>query len=275
MLKVCQNGQTRIAAHRGTFGGNIIQNTIAAFDNALLHGADIIELDVVLSKDGVFYIFHDGYEKEVLGINQHLKHLTSAQIDQLVCTNAFEQASGVGLSRLEDVLEHFRGRALINVDRSWHNWKEIISFLDKHQAHDFCMLKSPVHPQLLEQLAASKSNLMYVPIVKSVEEYHQVREYDVNLVGVELIFGSLEDALVQPTMMKHFKDSQLFTWVNAIDLGKKYNLSAHLTDTGAITEGFDQHWGKLIDLGFDILQTDWPMLLRSYILTRKKGKGNV
>ena len=113
---MCQNGQTRIAAHRGTFGGNIIQNTIAAFDNALLHGADIIELDVVLSKDGVFYIFHDGYEKEVLGINQHLKHLTSAQIDQLVCTNAFEQASGVGLSRLEDVLEHFRGRALINVD---------------------------------------------------------------------------------------------------------------------------------------------------------------
>ena len=36
-----------IAAHRGTSGANIIQNTIGAYENALLHGADILELSLI------------------------------------------------------------------------------------------------------------------------------------------------------------------------------------------------------------------------------------
>lgn len=35
-----------IAAHRGTCGGNIIQNTALAYECALAHGADMIEIDV-------------------------------------------------------------------------------------------------------------------------------------------------------------------------------------------------------------------------------------
>ena len=31
-----------IAAHRGTSGANIIQNTIGAYENALLHGACLL-----------------------------------------------------------------------------------------------------------------------------------------------------------------------------------------------------------------------------------------
>ena len=41
----CMNNRVLIAAHRGTSGANIIQNTIGAYENALLHGADIVELD--------------------------------------------------------------------------------------------------------------------------------------------------------------------------------------------------------------------------------------
>lgn len=44
-----------IAAHRGTSGANIIQNTIGAYENALLHGADILELDVIQTVDGDFF----------------------------------------------------------------------------------------------------------------------------------------------------------------------------------------------------------------------------
>ena len=44
-----------IAAHRGTSGANIIQNTIGAYENALLHGADILEMDVI-----------DVYKRQVL-----------------------------------------------------------------------------------------------------------------------------------------------------------------------------------------------------------------
>lgn len=49
-----------IACHRGFYGANIIQNTIESSKLALKSGADIVEIDICKSKDGKYYIFHDG-----------------------------------------------------------------------------------------------------------------------------------------------------------------------------------------------------------------------
>src|SRR5436853_3615034 len=47
-----------VFAHRG--GGRLApENTIAAFDNGLALGADGLELDVHLSRDGVVIVHHD------------------------------------------------------------------------------------------------------------------------------------------------------------------------------------------------------------------------
>src|SRR5689334_25293833 len=47
-----------VFAHRG--GGALApENTLAAFDNGLALGADGLELDVQLSKDGVVVVHHD------------------------------------------------------------------------------------------------------------------------------------------------------------------------------------------------------------------------
>ncbi|NMA64834.1 MAG: hypothetical protein GX957_01155 [Clostridiaceae bacterium] len=43
-----------IAAHRGSCGGNIPPNTIAACEAAIAQGADILEVDVARSSDGRF-----------------------------------------------------------------------------------------------------------------------------------------------------------------------------------------------------------------------------
>lgn len=46
-----------VAAHRGTSGGNIPPNSIAAFDIALKEGADILEMDLFQSIDGELFVF--------------------------------------------------------------------------------------------------------------------------------------------------------------------------------------------------------------------------
>ena len=51
-----------VAAHRGTSGGNIPPNSIAAFDIALKEGADILEMDLFQSIDGELFVFHTGME---------------------------------------------------------------------------------------------------------------------------------------------------------------------------------------------------------------------
>lgn len=70
-----------IIAHRGLWGGNIIQNTREAAELSIRAGADIIEIDICKSKDGVYYLFHNGMEKYLLGTEEPLQNITSKTID--------------------------------------------------------------------------------------------------------------------------------------------------------------------------------------------------
>lgn len=47
------------SAHRGFVEGELKENSLAAYYNATLHGADMIETDARLSKDGVLIVNHD------------------------------------------------------------------------------------------------------------------------------------------------------------------------------------------------------------------------
>ena len=48
-----------IASHRGRFGGNIVENTLSAFEAAVSCGADIVETDIRRTADGEMVLFHD------------------------------------------------------------------------------------------------------------------------------------------------------------------------------------------------------------------------
>ncbi len=56
-----------IFAHRGSRLLNP-ENTILAFQNAVDFGADVVETDVQLTKDGKLVIFHDGMSKMLSNI---------------------------------------------------------------------------------------------------------------------------------------------------------------------------------------------------------------
>lgn len=58
-----KDGRPLLAAHRGVAGGNIPCNTLVAYEIALRQGADIVELDVARSADGVLFVFHPGMER--------------------------------------------------------------------------------------------------------------------------------------------------------------------------------------------------------------------
>lgn len=71
-----------IIAHRGA-SAYAPENTFAAFRRAIEAGADGIELDVRLAKDGVAVVFHDSSLKRVAGRNDKLAHYTSTELSDL------------------------------------------------------------------------------------------------------------------------------------------------------------------------------------------------
>lgn len=262
------------AAHRGTCGGNIIQNTCLAYENAIQHGADMIEVDVILSTDGYFYAYHDGQEKLVLNIDKDPREMSSSEIESYPCHNQLGIAVNQRLERLDLVLERFKGRCFINIDRSWFFWKEIIEYLNKSEILDQIILKSPVQPELLETLQELGPTIMYMPIVKTMEDWESVKQYDINLIAAELIFETLDSPLIKPEFINKLHEEHILTWVNAITLDDEIVLSALLDDNNAIANGYQENWGKLVELGFDIIQTDWPGLLTGFLKQLNQNNSN-
>ena len=71
--------QPLIIAHRGS-SSVAPENTLAAFAQAIADGADGIEFDVQLAKDGVPVVVHDANLRRTANRNDAIKNLTSAEL---------------------------------------------------------------------------------------------------------------------------------------------------------------------------------------------------
>lgn len=255
-----------IAAHRGTNGGNVLQNTSKAYLNAIRHKADMFEVDVIRAKDGQFFAFHDGQEPLVFRKEMDIRDLDSQEIRSLTCYNSLNEPIEQKIETIHDILKNFEGKSFINIDRSWFYWDTFLEELKGYPSLDQVLLKSPVERKLLEQLRDSQLNVMYMPIVKTMAELQEVLAFEgIPLVAVELVFEELDSDLIQAETIKLLKDRGLLVWGNALTLSDTIVLAARLDDDHAILDG-GETWGQLVQLGFDIIQTDWPYLLYSYLV---------
>lgn len=93
-----RGGPCRIIAHRG-YSAAYRENTPEAYDRAILAGADVVEIDLRLSKDSVPVCQHD------------------AKIDGIAAADmTLEQLKTFGIWRLADVLPTLRGRSMLLFD---------------------------------------------------------------------------------------------------------------------------------------------------------------
>lgn len=254
-----------IAAHRGKSGGNILGNTIPGFKAALQEGADILEMDVVQSIDGIFYVFHDGTEPFHLKIAKNIKTLSSKKISKLHYFNATNKKSEFGVQKLEDVLEEFKGRTFINIDRAWDIFPQLIDKLEAFDMKDQIIIKAPVKTEVLRFLNETAVDFMFMPIIHRFADMDKVLQYQhINLVGMELVTPKQDDPLFENGTISRIKERGLFAWVNAVTFNEDNILYGGLDDNTSIIEGPDQGWGKLMDKGFDVILTDWTALLYQY-----------
>jgi glycerophosphoryl diester phosphodiesterase len=72
----------KISAHRG-YSGRYPENTMLAFEKAAEAGADEIELDIQLSKDGQVVVFHDETLERLTGHREFLRNLSFEELRKL------------------------------------------------------------------------------------------------------------------------------------------------------------------------------------------------
>ena len=110
---------TLILGHRGA-RAYFAENTLLSFENAIIQGADGIELDIHLSKDGQIMVFHDFTLDRMCGVNGAIYEYSAEALKKLKVQfkNQYEE-----IPTLEEVLilltslqEKLNKKLILNVE---------------------------------------------------------------------------------------------------------------------------------------------------------------
>ncbi len=105
-----------IIAHRGDVS-NAPENTLPAFQRAYESGADGVELDVRLTRDGQLVVFHDRSLKRIGGMRGLVTNVSLDEIRSLDVGEWFgPKFKGVQVPTLDEVFEFLPSNYLINVE---------------------------------------------------------------------------------------------------------------------------------------------------------------
>ena len=119
---------TYILAHRGySRKNNEPDNSIQAFQTAIDSGADGFEFDIQLSSDLKFICYHDNNLQKI-GISKRICDLSFKKLISL------ELKEGIPIPSLEDVLETFGNKVLLNIELKPQNKgvKELIELINQY-----------------------------------------------------------------------------------------------------------------------------------------------
>ena len=259
-----------IAAHRGVFGGNIPCNTLASYEIALKQGADVIEVDVEMSRDGKLFIFHPGMEPHHLNSQEYICNMTAEEVSKLRYVNYDRTSTQFGINTLDELLETFKGRCYINVDKFWGHPREIYEIIKRHDMSNQIVVKSVPSNQVFTVLQELAPKLPYMPVVRDTHPLHgKLMSSNINYIGAEVLFASEDVEVASEEFIKKMHGDGKLIWVNSIIYDYRKQLTAGHSDDTALCQDMDLGWGWLAERGFDLIQTDWTGMLVQYLNERR------
>ena len=265
-----------LAAHRGVCGANVPCNTIASYIIALKQGADVVEIDVAKSKDGKFFVFHPGMEHVFLRSDKPISELDSSEVEKMYLVNQDSVKTSYKVPTLNEVLTLLKGKAYINVDKFWTDVKGISEEIRKAGVEKQVIVKTGTDEKALSEVKEYASDFMFVPLVRGKDEVSDrlLRE-GINLIGTEVLFSKESDPCISDEYIKSMHEKGLLVWANSIIYNEADVISAYHTDDVSLSDDPDKGWGWLIDKGVDFIQTDWLLMLKSYIEEREQKCQNI
>ncbi len=93
----------KIFAHRG-FSARFPEGTRAAYEGAVVAGADGFECDVRLSRDNEVICFHDRTIKRIAGVRKAVARLTAQELHKLVDAITLNELLDIAIEEKKDVL---------------------------------------------------------------------------------------------------------------------------------------------------------------------------
>ena len=261
-----------VAAHRGDWI-YAPENSIDALKHAIFFGADLIETDVRLTKDGKIIMMHDYTVDRTTDGTGTISDLTLEEIQKLHLRNNFGGMTELKVPTLEEFIEIAKDKILLYLDKAsydlpgneqGHLVKELLKVLKAHGVleQSVFVLDWP-YEKARAIFGEDLEKVIYCPVIEDkipnlsayVDEYIQ----KLKPVAFQFRMATLDSETYKqlPKVLK--SGSKAFVAATWADHTANHN------DLVSTFERPSKGWGWLLEQGFSILETNYPKDLIYYL----------
>lgn len=256
-----------VACHRGDWR-NFPENSLPAIESVIRMGADIVEIDLKMTKDSVLVLSHD----------RTLNRCTSGKGPVSDCTYedilkyTLKRGHGIAtdtlhMPTLRQALMVCKDRICVNIDQGYEFYEQILEITEELGVTGQILIKGN---KAIDVVAAHEAghehNMVYMPIVNInsqkglalLESYLQTHTVPV---AFEVCWQ--DDATFDEASRK-IRELGSRVWVNTIWASLCGGLGND-DDAAFATDDVDGVYGSLLRRGASMFQTDRPQTLIPYL----------
>ena len=262
-----------VVCHRGDWRSHP-ENSALAIESIIKTGADMMELDLKMTKDSVLVLSHD----KTLDRCTNGKGLVSDYTYEEIKALKLKRAHGVAIDTarmltLEQALMICKDRICVNIDQGYQFYDQILEISERLGVTNQLLIKGK---RPIDEVAAHESkyehNMMYMPIVdvqkpKGIELYNSYMERNVVPLAYEVCWQT-EDGTFE-RVCKEIIEQGSKVWVNTI-WASLCGGDGNDDDAAFMAEDPGDVYQRYLDNGVTMIQTDRPELLVNYLT--KQGR---
>lgn len=264
-----------VIAHRSDWR-HYPENSLAAMEGAIAMGVDMVEIDVQRTADGVLVCCHDSSVDRTTTGKGKVKELSSEYISTLKLKSD-QGVTEYGMPTLTEALDLCKDRVLINIDKGYNYYDQILQMLVERDMVGQVLIKSSKDATVVaEKFAPHSSNMLYMPVInytakgwgKHADIFESYIASDLDVVAYEICWdGTLAG---ERKIFKRVIDSGARLWVNTLWDSLCGGKGHSFKDDNALNGNEERIYGQLLKRGVTMIQSDRPQLLLNYL--ESKGR---
>lgn len=256
-----------VACHRGDWR-NWPENSLPAIESVIGMGADIMELDLKLTKDSVLVVCHDRTIDRTTSGKGRVCDITYDSIRRCVLKTGHGVKTTHRMPTLREALEVCKDRIVVNVDQGYEYYDLVLGVTEELGVTEQILIKGKRSTDVVAaKFSEHPRNMMYMPIIdilkpKGQALFAEYRDKGITPLAYEVCWSEYTPEVKECMDKVVASGSKL--WVNSL----WPTLNGGLCDDAAFEGDPAEVYGKLVDMGATMIQTDRPELLISYLRSR-------
>ena len=258
-----QSDYILVVSHRGNWQV-APENSLASIQSCIDLGVDIVEIDVRRTMDGHLILMHDSDLNRTTNRSGKVSSKTLAEIKQLFLKDRFGKITNYRVPTFKETMQLAKGKIVVMVDKANDSFSLTHEILKETETVSQALfLEFYDYDEVIPAMSKSLfDNSLYVPRVK--ESKANPQKYLAPFIeneaadAIEIRFSSINSHTLE--VIPQIKEANVSIWITTLSS----SFSAGYTDQVSLSNP-DLGWGKCIELGANVLMTDYPEQLIKYL----------